>query len=375
MTPQDTVLTGFTFQQIVESSLDAIVLINEAGKIIYANNKAETMFGYSKAEFKGQNFELLMPEHHNLVQAQFGAAFSGGNAIHASIGDNELRAVKKDGTEFATEMWINPIVTGDGTLLQATITDITERTEKEATIKQQLTELQRAGNYLEQLAYISAHDIKSPILTLGDLTDMLLSSKDIKPDVVQMLQMQKKLIIQMQKTNKGINDILKLRQGLLARENADSGQMALGAILGNVSDTLRADIETTGATLEVNLNGLSEVQFPYFYLQSAFYNLIANAIKYRHPDRKPVIVFEAKNMGAQTFRFIVTDNGSGFDMASNKNNLFGIFKRFHPKIDGTGLGLHIVKSIIDAYNGEVVVSSEVDKGTTFDIILKNPILA
>ena len=101
---------------------------------------------------------------------------------------------------------------------------------------------------------------------------------------------------------------------------------------------------------------------------------MANAIKYRHPDRAPVIVFEASKVRGQTFRFVVSDNGLGFDMASNKNNLFGIFKRFHPKIDGTGLGLHIVKSIIDAYNGEVVVNSEVDKGTTFDITLKNPII-
>ena len=375
MQPQVTGLTELTFQSVVEYGRDAIVLVNQTGAMVYVNSKAETLFGYSEAELTGQLFELLIPKRAGEISAQLVGLFSESPAAGVWSAGSELLAAKKDGTELTVEIWLNPVAIANGNLVQATITDITEKVKQQDIIKQQLTELRTAGNYLEQLAYISAHDIKSPILTLNDLTDMLLSSKDLSANVTQMLQMQKKLIMQMQKTNKGINDILKLRQGLLAKENADNGQMELGTILANVTDTLRADIEATGAMLDVNLNGLSGVQFPYFYLQSAFYNLIVNAIKYRHPDRKPVIVFDAKRVQGQTFRFVLTDNGLGFDMASNKNNLFGIFKRFHPKIEGTGLGLHIVKSIIDAYSGEVVVNSEVNKGTTFDITLKNPILA
>jgi signal transduction histidine kinase len=122
------------------------------------------------------------------------------------------------------------------------------------------------------------------------------------------------------------------------------------------------------------MNGVSEIHFPFFYLQSVFYNLLANAIKYRDPGRELIIRFEAQRIDKQAFRFVIADNGLGFDMSRAKDKLFGVFKRFHPNIEGTGLGLHIVKSIVDAYGGEIAVNSEVGKGTTFEITLKNPII-
>ena len=362
-------LNNSAFEAIVEYNPNALIVVDNVGDIAYSNRKGETLFGYSKEELKGQPVKLLFPKHFD-NQLQFKKMFFEG----ADTG-RELTALKKGGTDFTVEISITEIDTHDGAVILLCIGDITDRVTREATIKKQMTELKVAGNYLEQLAYISAHDIKNPIITLDDLGNELLRSKDLKADDVQLLKMQQKVIAQMRKTNKGINDILKLRQGLLVKENADSGQMALGTILGNITDTLRADIENTNTSLRVNLNGLSEIQFPYLYLQSAFYNLLTNAIKYRKPGRDPVVTFDASRVDGQTYRFVVTDNGLGFDMASTKENLFGIFKRFHPKIEGTGLGLHIVKSIVDAYGGEIVVNSEVDKGTTFDITLKNPILA
>jgi signal transduction histidine kinase len=224
------------------------------------------------------------------------------------------------------------------------------------------------------LAYISAHDIKNPIISIEGLVDILLDSSEIKPPEVELLKMQKGVIQQMKKNNKGINDILKLRQGLLTRQDADAESMSLTAILDSVKIILRSDIESTGSKLKVNMNGVSEIHFPFFYLQSVFYNLLANAIKYRDPGRELIIRFEAQRIDKQAFRFVIADNGLGFDMSRAKDKLFGVFKRFHPNIEGTGLGLHIVKSIVDAYGGEIAVNSEVGKGTTFEITLKNPII-
>ena len=359
-----------TFKTIFDVSPNAMLVMDYEGKINHANHAAQKLFAYSIPEITGQPVELLFPKPFNDNSSAFNTTF-----IEGAPPVCELTATRKDGTDITVEMHQTHFDSAEGEITLLTFTDITEAAKRDAIVKKQLTELKVAGNYLEQLAYISAHDLKNPIITLDDLTAELLNSKDIKGDDLQILQMQKKVITQMRKTNKGINDILKLRQGLLSRETADNGLMPLGGILANVTDTLRADVENTNATLTINLNGLNEVQFPYFYLQSAFYNLITNAIKYRSPQRNPIITFEAKRLDIQTFHFTINDNGLGFDMESNKNNLFGIFKRFHPKIDGTGLGLHIVKSIVDAYNGEITVNSAVDKGTTFDITLKNPILA
>ena len=231
-----------------------------------------------------------------------------------------------------------------------------------------------ANNYLEQLAFISAHDLKSPIHTLGGLVDLMMRMENRSPADLEIMRLQKKVVFQMQQTNNGLNDILKLREGLLSEDTINRDPMALSGILNAVKTTLQQNIEENGAQLHINLNGLDKVPFPFLYLQSMLYNLISNAIKFKHPGRTAVINVEVKKTEKNTFVFEIKDNGLGFDVARNKGKLFGMFKRFHPDIQGTGVGLHIVKSIVDAFGGEIEVESEVDKGTEFKITIKNPIV-
>ena len=73
----------------------------------------------------------------------------------------------------------------------------------------------------------------------------------------------------------------------------------------------------------------------------------------------------ARQFDKNAFEFYVEDNGLGIDTDRNKDKLFGIFKRFHDHVEGSGIGLHMVKSIIEAYGGTIQVSSETDKGTRF----------
>jgi signal transduction histidine kinase len=148
----------------------------------------------------------------------------------------------------------------------------------------------------------------------------------------------------------------------------------LGGIINSVVAGLRADAENAGATLNIDFKSVYEDQFPLVYMQSVFHNLLTNAIKFRDAKRPLVISFEGKKLGDNTFRFTITDNGLGFDAERVKGKLFGIFKRFHAQIEGTGIGLHITKSIVDAYGGNITVNSKPGDGATFVITLKNPIL-
>jgi len=232
--------------------------------------------------------------------------------------------------------------------------------------------LRAANNYLEQLAHISAHDLKSPILTLNGLVDMLFKSGHASDADKEVMRLQKKAIAQMQQTNNGLNDILKLREGLLSKETISTEPMALADILNAVKNTLQQDIEKSGARLVIQLNGLDKVPFPFLYMQSMLFNLMSNAIKFRSPERPLVINLQVQQQDKDLFIFTLQDNGLGFDMARNKGKLFGMFKRFHPQIEGTGVGLHIVKSIAEAFSGRVEVESEQGKGTIFTITIKNP---
>ena len=233
-------------------------------------------------------------------------------------------------------------------------------------------ELKLANNYLEQLAFISAHDIKSPIHTLEGLTDILLKTDGLNANSFEIVKMQSNVVRQMQLTNTGLNEILKLRKGLISGEITTGESLSLAIILDNVLTILKPGIEKTGARLHIDLGDAAEIKFPFYYLQSVFHNLIANAIKYRSAARIPEIYINAKTNNLHTVNITISDNGLGFDMVRNKNKVFGIFKRFHSEVEGTGVGLHIVKSIVEAYGGEINVSSEEDKGTIFEISIKVP---
>jgi PAS domain S-box-containing protein len=237
-------------------------------------------------------------------------------------------------------------------------------------LKQALRKLEVTNQYLEQLAYISAHDIKSPIITLDGLVDIMIRSNAVKEEYAEMLNMVKNSTQQMQRTNNSLNNILKLRKTLSTADNEGNETAPLKTIIGDVMSTLQTDIEASQAQITCDLDTLTGFELPYIHFKSIFYNLVSNAIKYRDPSRIPLITIKAQRSPEGETTFTIEDNGLGIDMNRYREKLFGIFKRFHDHVEGTGIGLHMVKSIVEAYGGTIGVDSEPGKGTRFTIAFK-----
>jgi|GEM_PF-4938876 PAS domain S-box-containing protein len=233
-------------------------------------------------------------------------------------------------------------------------------------------QLQAANNYLEQLAFISAHDIKSPIVTLQGLTDLMTASKNMHPDDLHVLKMQKNVIQQMQAINQALNEILKLRQKLKIKDKSETENepVPLKMLIDNITGLFENEIKQAGAKVEIEIDPLASLPLQQIYFQSLFYNLFSNAIKYRDAFRPLEIKFTGRKADSDTIQFIMEDNGLGFDMVHNRKRLFGMFKRFHNHVEGTGVGLHMVKSIVDAFGGTIDVESQPGKGTRFEITFK-----
>lgn len=123
--------TELTFQLIVESSPNAIVLVNIEGKIAYINSQTEKLFGYSRGELIGQTVEVLIPKRYTEKHPEFRNIFFTSPSVRSMGAGRELFALRKDETEFPIEIGLNPIVTVDGTLVLASIIDITERKKAE----------------------------------------------------------------------------------------------------------------------------------------------------------------------------------------------------------------------------------------------------
>jgi signal transduction histidine kinase len=104
-------------------------------------------------------------------------------------------------------------------------------------------------------------------------------------------------------------------------------------------------------------------------LKSIIYNFMSNAIKYKSPERTPLIRIKTE-MNGYGLKLFISDNGLGINLKENREKLFMIFKRFHTHVEGTGIGLYMVKRLVERNNGIIEVESEVDKGTTFTVTFK-----
>ena len=125
-------------------------------------------------------------------------------------------------------------------------------------------------------------------------------------------------------------------------------------------------ISISGAKINASFEEFEEINYIPAYLESILLNLVTNAIKYKHPDRDPVIGIRSYIEDEKKF-LQISDNGRGIDMKLFKDKIFGMYKTFHYNKDAVGIGLFITKNQVESLNGKITVESEVDEGTTFTI--------
>jgi signal transduction histidine kinase len=124
----------------------------------------------------------------------------------------------------------------------------------------------------------------------------------------------------------------------------------------------------TEVDLQIHLEA-QQITFVKSYLKSILYNFISNAIKYRHPKRKPSIQITTKELADEVVMSI-QDNGVGIDLRKHRQKLFGLYQRFHLDKEGKGMGLYLCKTQVEALGGRIEVQSEVGTGTKFDIYFR-----
>jgi len=144
----------------------------------------------------------------------------------------------------------------------------------------------------------------------------------------------------------------------------------LAPLVAEVISSLQGQVQQLGATFELDFATCPVVEFVRLHLQSVFFNLISNSLKYAVPGRPPGIRLSS-SPDLLTGRPILTvqDNGLGIDLERFGPQLFQLFRRFHSHVEGTGVGLYLVNRIVQNRGGRLEVSSVVDEGITFRIYL------
>ena len=244
----------------------------------------------------------------------------------------------------------------DGVII--TFVDITRRIED-------LRDQEKLVSDHETLLDTISHDIKNPLTSLLLSVEVLNNSLADNPD--EFRPVLKGIENSIRKLQSVISELTEMRKSQHHKYQAFDELLNLEHIIEDVSLALIDTIKESGAVIGTELN-VSEIFFSRRKIRSIIHNLLQNAIKFRSPDRKPEILIK-------TFRepdFIVLsirDNGIGVD-ASKQKDIFEKYYRIDNSIDGTGIGLHLVKELIVNAGGKVLVESQVGKGTEFKVYLK-----
>lgn len=246
-----------------------------------------------------------------------------------------------------------------------TLTDIHEEIKRKVEVEKKNEELIKINNDLDTFIYTASHDLKHPISNLEGLLNALKRpSTAHKPELQQ--QINEMIGMSLQKLKQVITDLSEVAKVQKNIDELNISTINLSQLILEVKEDISGIINASGAEIEKNLR-VEEIDFSKKNLRSILYNLLTNAIKYKHPERVPHIVISTY-LEDKYFVLSVRDNGLGIDM-KQKEKLFMLFKRLHSHVEGTGIGLYIVKRIVDNVEGRIEVDSELNKGTEFRIYI------
>ncbi len=350
---------------VASKTNNGVMIINEEGVTEWANEGFTRMFGYSIEEAIGRRaFDLL---HHPSVDP----------ASYVPIRDKLFRGESasfdilnrdKHGGELWSSVEISPILEDGNDRYKYVIvqTDITALKNSELELSKLTKDLYRQNADLQQFTYLVSHNLRAPVANAMGLADHLLTLDKDSDRFNTSLAYLRQSIYQLDTVVRDMGTILSIREGT---SNLTWELVDLRDVFGQALTSFQEQIDRLGARVQTDMEEGLRVRGSKAYLHSIFYNLLSNAIKYRAEQRQLEIhirCFSAPERGT-TIRF--SDNGTGFNVQKEEKNLFKLYKRFHPKQEGRGMGLYLVKSHLNAMNGSVEVNSEVGRGTEFIIYL------
>jgi PAS domain S-box-containing protein len=349
------------YRALFEGASDGIFIADEQGYYVDANASACRMSGYDRDELLGKHLHNLTPpaDWPRLDVDRFVLA-PGGSQI------SEWALLRKDGTTLPIEVSAKQLPDGRW---QAFVRDITQRKrieaalrELNATLEQQVAErtaeLARSNRELDQFAYVASHDLRSPLRAIDHLASWI--SEDaahLLPESSQ--EHLVKLRGRIKRMDNLLNDLLAYSRA--GRHHHPVELVETSVLVENVVDLL-SPLEGFVVTVADPLPTLLTERVP---LETIFRNLIGNAIKHHDRPQEGRVIISAQHQ-SNFVEFTVADNGPGIDVAFHER-IFEIFQTLHPRdqVEGSGVGLSLVRRLVESYGGRVWLESSRGRGATF----------
>jgi len=370
------------FYDFFEFSPDATIMVNQEGRITLANRQAESLFGYSRAEFVGLPVETLMPEagrdeHLELLQRFFSAA----PQRMMEAGTSELRALKKDGTIFPIDISLNPIQSEDGLLVAAAMRDTTERKHLEQQLARYAEDLERQVDdrtaeiaklesqraQTERLAALGrlaagvAHEINNPVAGIKNAFALV-------KQAVDPAHAQYEFVGMIDREIERVSSIVQNMYQLYGRESGKVDTIDLGTMIADIEALFAKQLQQRQLRLVVDSDlRFERIDAPRSDLLQVLLNLLNNAIDCSREGGTITMTIREE---AEVIRIALADQGSGIS-PEVLPHIFDPF--FTTKTEGEqkgmGLGLSISQSLVTAMGGRIDVHTQLGHGSTVSVLL------
>ncbi len=262
------------------------------------------------------------------------------------------------------EMVASPVVNNERKVLGICISfnDTTERILTELEREKMTSDIIQRNKNLEQFSYIVSHNLRAPVANIIGLSLAIQDSdnEDTKNDLLDGLYFS---TLKLDEVILDLTNILQVKHEINERKET----ISFSHVSNDIYLSIKKQLKMSNAMVRWDFSEVDKMQTFKSYLQSIFYNLISNSVKYRQPNIAPLIEIKSHKINNK-IQLLFRDNCMGIDLQKNGDQIFGLYKRFHNKeAEGKGLGLFMVKTQVEAIGGKISVKSEVNKGTEFEI--------
>ena len=362
----------------LEAAPDAMLIVDGAGIILYANRQVSALFGYAPQEVVGRGVEMLLPERFRLRHAAHREDYMKHMRVRPMGQNLDLQGRRRDSSEFPVEISLSPVSDGERPMVVAAIRDVGERHR----IQQELIAAKAAAERAREVADLArdsadranqsksrflataSHDLRQPLQALALLNGTLRRTAS-EPLVVEALSQQEQAIASMSRLLNALLDISKLESGAVKPEISG---FPVARVFEEIHREFAAIAAGKGLTLEVKATGACVHSDPSL-VEQILRNLVSNAIKYTTRGR---VTLSCRAGADPLVRLEVHDTGIGIPA----DQIPCIYDEFYqvgvtgsgPR-DGYGLGLSIVKRIVDLLGLKLLVRSQPGEGSVFSLLL------
>ena len=345
---------------IFQASPVGIGLLNVDGKLEKANPALLDILGLRSIEIQSITFDSII---HRQDNKRFLNLFEDLITGKQDTFQAEIRVVKSD--QELVSVLVNVSVLKDNSdhiqHVICMLSDISSRKKLKENLRIKNKALQKANTYLDNFVHAIAHDLRAPIANLKQVAELLLMLNADGDPIYSKLEIS---VERLDRTVSGLINIIdaqRVNDNSIALVSFDQNMHRLTEDFSDLITRLDADIKTDFQ--------VREICYIAPYLESIMRNLFQNSLKYAHPRRRPLISLSTKKLDDQVL-FSIQDNGIGINLDEVGDRLFRPFKRFTQQAEGSGIGLHLVKSMVEKNDGQIEVKSQLGRGTRFNIYLK-----